>query len=523
MKPGAACSVYFDLHGDATPFLLRAIAREEWKREEDLSGRLIVISPGDLEMSVGLNPLEDADPDFARIAEFAEVLRQRWGLDHFGARTDELLRNALFVLAANGLTLLELSPLLTHPGFRASCLKKVENAEVSQYFSSRYDQVSEPMRATMREPILNKISAFTADPRFRHIVGQTQSTFSLREAMDEGFWVIVNLEKGKLGAHALTLGGLLFTMTKNALFTRARRSLFTLYCDEIQNFIAYSSDIETMLSEARKFGVGIVSANQFLDQYPAPMRAAILSIGTHCFFQLSSADAATVSGMLDGGKSMAERLKNLPQRHFVMKSGADHWVEACVPTVGNPKSSYADLLNRSRALRFARPRVEIEREIAKRHAAFTTQPMRCCMTGTKKGMGHRRGLIITQPRDERTLELSVMRVVDREQAKIAAGFGSITRVNTRLLALTRAGLLRRFFLGSGGGRKALYALSMKGAQMIGSSVPVVPGGGTNEMLVADHFVQHQLSINQIYCDLKFGRRSHPQGPVRSTGWPSMSR
>jgi hypothetical protein len=362
--------VYFDLHGDATPFLLRAIAARESKQQTHLSDRLLVISPADKEMSVGLNPLEDAELDFVRIAEFATVLKQRWGLDHFGARTDELLRNALYVLSANGLTLLELAPLLTHPGFRAQCMKRVPNAEVRQYFEFRYGAASEPMRAVMREPILNKTSAFTADPRFRHIVGQPQSTFSMREAMDEGRWVIANLEKGKLGEQALTLGSLIFTVIKNALFTRERKSLFTVYCDEIQNLIAYSSDVETVLSEARKFGVSVVSANQFLDQYPAPMRAAILSIGTHVFFQLSGADAATVGQMLDGGKSLAERLKNLPQRHFIVKSGADHWVEGCVPTVEDTKTNYADLVNRSRSL-FARPRVEIEREIAKRHSALT--------------------------------------------------------------------------------------------------------------------------------------------------------
>ncbi len=362
--------VYFDLHGDATPFLLRAIAAREWKQQTHLSDRLIVISPADREMSVGLNPLEGAEPDFVRIAEFAEVLRQRWGLDHFGARTDELLRNALYVLASNGLTLLELAPLLTHPGFRATCLKHVPNAEVRHYFEFRYGTVSEPMRAVMREPILNKTSAFTADPRFRHIVGQTQSTFSMREAMDQGHWVIANLPKGKLGEQALTLGSLLFTVIKNALFTRSQKSLFTVYCDEIQNLIAYSSDVETVLSEARKFGVSVVSANQFLDQYPAPMRAAILSIGTHVFFQLSSADATAIAQMLDGGKSLAERLKNLPQRHFIVKSGADHWVEGMVPTVVDSGTNYAELVNRSRALR-ARPRALIEREIAKRHATLT--------------------------------------------------------------------------------------------------------------------------------------------------------
>lgn len=361
--------LYFDLHGDATPFLLRAIAKEEWRRQEQLADRLIVIAPADREFSVGMNPLEDAEPDFVRIAEFAEVLRQRWSLDHFGARTDELLRNALYVLAANGLTLLELALLLTHSGFLKQCLEAVPNAEVRHYFTSRYGAASEPMKATMREPILNKTSAFTSDPRFRNIVGQPKSTFSLKQAMDEGYWILADLQKGKLGGQALTLAALLFTVAKNALFTRTKRRLFSIYADEFQNLVAQSSDVETLLSEARKFGVGFLSANQFLDQYPAPMRAAVLSVGTHAFFQLSSADAGTVAQMLDGGKSLAERLKNLRQRHFVLKSGADAWIEAAVPTVEDKGRSYGDLLTRSRSLS-TRPRSEIEREIAARHAAY---------------------------------------------------------------------------------------------------------------------------------------------------------
>ena len=139
------------------------------------------------------------------------------------------------------------------------------------------------------------------------------------------------------------------------------------------------------------------------------------------------------------------------------------------------------------------------------------------MTGIKKTTenGKRRGLIV-QPRDLELLrELGVMRVADREQVKIAAGFGSTTRVNTRLLALTRAGLLRRFFLGSGGGRKALYALSVKSAQLV--QIPLRgPRRRQNEMLVADFFVQHQLSINAIYCGLKFGTLPVPW--VRFVNW-----
>jgi energy-coupling factor transporter ATP-binding protein EcfA2 len=361
--------IWFDLHGDATPFLLKTIAERERKVQRHLSDRVVLIAPADREVSVGFNPLEEESSEFVRIAEFAAILKQRWNLDHFGARTDELLRNVLFVLSANGLTLLELDSLLTNSGFRTACLKKVRNGEVRQYFETRYGKASEPMQAVMREPILNKTSAFTADPHFRHIVGQEKSTFSMREAMDRGYWVIADLDKGRLGEQALTLASLLFTVLKSALFTRERRSLFTIYADEIQNLVAFDSGIETVLSEARKFGVSVVSANQFLDQYPAAMRAAILSVGTHVFFRLSPGDATTVSQALDGGKSLAERLRNLRHRHFIAKSGAERWTEVAAQTVTEPKDSYADLLKRVRA-QFARPRAEVEREIGDRHAAL---------------------------------------------------------------------------------------------------------------------------------------------------------
>ncbi len=360
---------WFDLHGDATPFLLRTIAQRERKLERHLSDRVVLIAPADQEVAVGFNPLEQERPDFVRVAEFAAILKQRWGLDHFGARTDELLRNSLYVLAANRMTLLELAPLLTHSGFRAASLKPVPNAEVKQYFELRYDKASDAMRTVLREPILNKTSAFTADPNFRHMVGQRTSTFSMREAMDRGYWVIADLNKGRLGEQALTLASLLFSVIKGAIFTRERKSVFTIYADEVQNLVAIESGIETVLSEARKFSVSVVSANQFLDQYPPSMRAAILSVGTLALFQLSPADATAIAQALDGGKSLAERLKNLPQRHFIVKSGAERWKEAVAHTVEDPKAAHDDLLVRVRA-QFARPRAEIEHEIQARHAAL---------------------------------------------------------------------------------------------------------------------------------------------------------
>jgi uncharacterized protein DUF87 len=358
----------FDIHGELTPSVLSLVAVEERRLNADLSDRVIVIDPADTAYSVGLNPLEGhlGQDSFVRVSQLTEVLKQRWGLHTFGARTDELLRNSLLVLAENGLTLLELSLLLTDALFRAACLKRVMNAEVREYFEARYGTASEAMQAVMREPILNKTSAFTADPHFRFIVGQ-HSTFAIPQAMDDGKLVLLKLAKGKLGPEAVTLGALGLTLIKHAAFERGSRELFTVYADEVQNLIGYGADLETMLAETRKQGVAICTAQQYLEQVPQEVRAALLAVGTLACFQLSAPDAQFVAAALDGGKTLAERLKNLPPRQLVVKSGGDPLVEIAVPEIRDPKADWRDLYRRSRA-RWARPRAVIEAEIAGRHA-----------------------------------------------------------------------------------------------------------------------------------------------------------
>src|ERR1039457_2183666 len=121
------------------------------------------------------------------------------------------------------------------------------------------------------------------------------------------------------------------------------------------------------------------------------------------------------------------------------------------------------------------------------------------MPGNDSSFKARSGMVI-QERDRHLLrELSLMRVIDREQAKVVAGFGSTTRANARLLALTRAGLLHRFFQGTvAGGAKALYTLSDKGARLV--DVPASgPRRREDQAVVADFFIEHQLGINELYC------------------------
>src|SRR5260370_41986260 len=112
--------------------------------------------------------------------------------------------------------------------------------------------------------------------------------------------------------------------------------------------------------------------------------------------------------------------------------------------------------------------------------------------------------LVLQDRDRHLLrELSIMRVIDREQAKRVAGFGSTTQVNARLLRLTRAGLLRTVFLGTkGGGQKAIYALSQAGAKVV--DVPLRGARRRNgEAIVADVLLSHQIANDERYWDRKY--------------------
>ncbi|HEY3826226.1 MAG TPA: hypothetical protein VGL82_16785, partial [Bryobacteraceae bacterium] len=223
---------------------------------------------------------------------------------------------------------------------------------------------TDAMRRLMAEPVLNKVSFFVSDIRFRHLLGQ-RSTFSIIDALDRGCWILLNLDKGKLGESAATFGSLFLAKFKHAFFARRRRELFTLYCDEVQNLVGFGGSLETMLAEVRKRGGGIVAASQFLGQFPQDMQAALLSVGSFGFFQLSGSDAQQIAAMLDGGKSLAERLKNLPRRHLIVKTVHERWCEAVVPAVRESDIDTSDLYRRSRA-RWARPRHEIEQEIRNR-------------------------------------------------------------------------------------------------------------------------------------------------------------
>lgn len=132
------------------------------------------------------------------------------------------------------------------------------------------------------------------------------------------------------------------------------------------------------------------------------------------------------------------------------------------------------------------------------------------MTGNK-GTG-----LVLQPRDQRLLgALNHMRVTDREQSKVVAGFHSTTRANTRLVALTRAGLLSRVRVATVlGGQKFLYVLTKEGARVAG--VPYRGGFKVGPTLARNLFLEHQLQLNELYLQLV--HRALPVDGVAVNNW-----
>jgi hypothetical protein len=155
------------------------------------------------------------------------------------------------------------------------------------------------------------------------------------------------------------------TRLRHVLFARTSRELLTLYCDELQNLVALDRGIDDLLAETRKLGVSVCAANQYLDQYPYGMQAAILSVGTLLFFQLSALDADRLSHAYGNDAFLGFQLRTLPPRQMLVRVLNRLFERTGVPELPRLELDPADLLSRSRAL-WAERRYVIEQEIAAR-------------------------------------------------------------------------------------------------------------------------------------------------------------
>lgn len=325
---------FFDFHGDASLSLISRL-----QTMPNAAERLVVVDPSHPTRSPGMNVLESGDSEaerFRKVSEISSILRQRWGVDSFGARTEELLRNSLYTLAGSHRTLADLPKLLTDATVRRQLTDHVSHPDIQVYWRDRYEPLSEAMKGAFREPLLNRVTAFLTEPAARHLLAQPESTVDVTRVMRDQQWLVVRLPKGLLREHAHTLGNLLFAqmqfaaLARESLPQRARRT-FTLLCDEVQNLA--ENDLGTLITEGRKFGISVITANQFWEQLPKELRGALLSAASHICFRVSSADANVLAAELsmERRSRLTVDLTNLVRGEAVGRLGSQAVVRFRVP------------------------------------------------------------------------------------------------------------------------------------------------------------------------------------------------
>jgi len=287
---------FIDPHGDAIDWLLERIPPE---RMEDV----IVFDPSDSERPVALNIIEAYnEQDRHRVVNsFIGLLIKLFdphGQGIVGPRLERAVRNAMLTAmeAGEGFTLVEVVRILISPKFVEKLIPKIKDEMVKQYWLEEQAQTAQYHKSEILGYIVSKFDRFVTNKLMRNIVGQSKSSFDFRKVMDEQKILLINLSKGIIGEeNAQFLGLLIVPKILSAAMSRANiekdaRSPFFLYVDEFQNFA--TEDFAQILSEARKYGLGLIVANQYISQVQESIRDAVFgNIGSIVSFKVGVNDA----------------------------------------------------------------------------------------------------------------------------------------------------------------------------------------------------------------------------------------
>lgn len=284
-----------DPHGDLIEDTLRYIPAD---RAEDV----ILFDPSDTERPLGLNLLEcrtEEEKHFITSAIINLMYKlydpQRTGI--IGPRFEHAVRNAMLtVMAEEGATFIEIVRVLTDSKYVQELLPKVEDPIVRRYWTDQIAQTSDFHKSETLDYIVSKFGRFITNKMMRNIIGQSKSAIDFRKIMDEKKILMINLSKGKLGEeNSQFLGLVIVPKILAAAMSRAdipqdQRTDFMFYVDEFQNFA--TPDFAVILSEARKYHLGLTVANQFIGQMDEEVKNAVFgNVGTIVCFRVGVSDA----------------------------------------------------------------------------------------------------------------------------------------------------------------------------------------------------------------------------------------
>ena len=356
-----------DPHGDFAINNLRFIPESRIKD-------VVYFNPADTAHPVAFNPLELSDP--ARkpnvSSEVIGVLKRMFG-ESWGPRLEHILRYTLLALLDRPeTTLLDISRMLTDKDFRKETLDYCKDVTVLQFWKQEFGTWGDKQVTESIAPVLNKVGAFTANPIIRNIIGQPKSSFDVRKIMDEGKILVVNLSKGLIGEdNAGILGAFLVTKVQLAAMSRSDipdvkdRRPFYLYVDEFQNFATDSFAV--ILSEARKYGLNLTVANQYIAQMTDSVRDAVFgNVGTTISFRVSADDAPLLVKQFEPTFEGSDLIQ-MANRNFIISMIINGEkvpaFSATTLSIPNPPSDNLEAIIESSREQYSRPRSVVEDEI----------------------------------------------------------------------------------------------------------------------------------------------------------------
>jgi hypothetical protein len=369
---------FIDPHGDVADELLSLVPKD---RTEDV----IYFCPSDTDYPMGLNMFE-FDPNHPEqkdflIQESINLLYklydpQRQGI--IGPRFERIFTNSALLLMADpkGGTFVDIPKLLIDPDFMKEKLKYTDDQNVLDFWTKEWPNSQRSNEAgEVTSWVVSKFGSFLSNEMMRNIIGQTKSSFNLREIMDQKKILIVNLSKGRTGEVNSKLLGMIFVMKfqaaamSRANVDRANRPDFCLYVDEFQN---YSTDsFADIMSEARKYGLNLIVANQFTTQLSDEVRDAVFgNIGTIISLRVGISDAEFLAKQFapvfdsddlqripNGNAAVRTLINGVPTQPFSM---------AGLPPLDVTNKELADALKQLTAAKYGRSKAVVEKEILER-------------------------------------------------------------------------------------------------------------------------------------------------------------
>lgn len=373
---------FIDPHGEAIAKILTAVPKE---RAEDV----VYFDPSDTERPFGLNMLEYDKPEEKTfvVNEIINIFDKLYDLKATGGPMfEQYMRNAMLLVMddpESGSTLMEIPKVLADENFRRMKLVRCKNTVVKDFWTQEAEKAGgEAALANMVPYITSKLTPFLSNDMMRPIISQQKSTLDFRDIMDNQKILLVNLSKGKIGetnSHLLGMiivGKLLMAALSRVDMPENERKDFYLYIDEFQNVTTDS--IAQILSEARKYRLGLIIAHQFIGQLSEGISKAVFgNVGSLAAYRVGPEDADFLEKQF-APIFTAQDLINVDNYHYFARlllnnvSTAPFNMKAPLPTEGNP--DIVEPIKELSRLKYGRDRDVIEREVTARSAMVASIP-----------------------------------------------------------------------------------------------------------------------------------------------------